>query len=252
MTLHTLFRRWRTGALAMIEAGSPGQAIERAAEARLSLAYADLKRLEAPRRLLAGIDLRGADLEAANLSGAILDRADLRTADLVAADLSGAVLERADLRRADLRTADLRMTDLRGSDFVGADLRNAIATGARLDGARLDWRWSVFVVELLRRDGECNGDAFHLVAEIAFNSDERPYAWLTPVIRRPDLVGWVASIIGRAARPGDGAPEALLRLASAPSRSNVPSSAATTDDPATGFYWTRSRHVWGSPRRQAP
>lgn len=243
MAIYTLFRRWRTGTLALIEAACPGQAIERVAEARISLAYADLKRLEAPGRFLSGVDFRGADLSTANLSGSILSRADFRTASLAAADLSGARLEQADLRRADLRKADLRQADLRDVDFLGADLTDACLTGARLDGARFDWRWSAFVVELLRRDAGCRGDALRLVVEIAFRADDRPYAWLELVARKPALVDWVVSVVGRAVRRGDNAPEALRRLTSDCSDiHHTPTITVCT--PASGsFYWTRSMHA---------
>ncbi len=249
MAIYTFFRRWETGILALVEAESSGLAIERIAKARVSLAHADLKGLEAPWRHLQGVDLRGADLEAASLPGAILLRADLRTASLISADLRGSTLRQADLRRADVRHADLRQADLRGADFAGANLHNACATGARLDGARLDWRWTAFVLELLRRDAGDRDDANRLVADLAFASDERPYTWLETVIRRPALIGWVASVIGRAVRPGDGASKVLHHLSMDPAEFELPPAGAATDEHSIGFYWTRAVHPRKTTRR---
>ncbi len=248
MGVYLLHRRWRTGELAAVEAESPAHAVERIAAAGLSLAYADLKGLDAPRRRLPDADLRGADLEAANLSRAALDRADLRTALLTAADLRGASLRRADLRRANARDADFRGSDLRGADFAGADLRGARATGARLEGARLDWRWSAFVLELLRRDAGNREGAHRLVTELAFAPDERPYAWLETVTRRSALIGWVASVIGRAVQPGDGVPEVLRRLSADSLQAAGSQADDAPDEPASGFYWTRAVHSRKTPR----
>lgn len=251
MGIYLLHRRWRTGALAVVEADGPAHAVERASAAGISLAYSDLKGIDAPRRLLTGVDLRGADLEAANLSLADLERADLRTALLTAADLRGASLRRADLRHVDARDADFRGSDLRGADFKGADLRGARVTGARLEGARLDWRRTAFVLELLRRDAGNREGAHRLVAELAFASDERPFGWLETVTRAPALVGWVASVISRAVRPGDGVPD-VLRLLAADSLPTAGRQAGDPpEEPSPGFYWTRAVHPRKTPRRSA-
>lgn len=249
MAIYTLLRRWRTGTLALIEAESRGQAIEQVAKARISLAYADLRGLDARSRDLREADLRGADLEAASLSGAILQRADLRAASIGSADLRGATLRYADLRRSNVRRADFRWADLRGADFAGADVRDVCATGSRLDGARLDWRWSSFILELLRRDVGNPADANPLIAELAFTSDERPYAWLKPVIARPGLIDWVVSVIGRAVQPGDGAPEVLRRLTMDSLGLDRHRTDAAADETSVGFYWTRAVHSRKTPRR---
>lgn len=249
MAIYTLLRRWETGILALVEAESSGMAIERIAKARVSLAYADLKGLDAPCTNLQGVDLRGADLEAASLPSAILRRADLRTASLVSADLRGTTLRQADLRRADVRHADLRQADLRDADLTGANLHNACVTGARLDGARIDWRWTACVLELLRRDAGDRDDANRLVADLAFASDERPYAWLETVIRRPALIGWVASVIGRAVQPGDDAPEVLHHLSMGPSEFEPLPTGEVSNEHSIGFYWTRAVHPRMTSRR---
>jgi len=240
MAIHTLLRRWRTGPLALVEAESEGRAVELAARAGLSLAYADLNGCEAPRCFLPGADLRGADLDGARLSGAYLRRADLRTATLVDADLAGASLRQADLRGASLRDADLRRADLRGARFPGADLKGVRLAGARLDGAVIDWRWAGFAVELLRRDPGCRGDASPLVVELAFERDERPYAWLRPVFRSsPAVLDWACSVLGRAILPGDDAPEVLRRLA-ADAVVGQPDGATPAPPPPGRLYWTRA------------
>jgi hypothetical protein len=251
MAIYTLFRRWRTGVLAQVEAESPAQAVELIAEARGSLAYADLQELDAPCGFLPGADLRGADLEAADLRGSFLCRADLRSSSLVAADLRYSTLRWADVRRANLRRADLRQADLRGADFTGADLRDACATGAQLDGARLDWRGSAFALELLRRDARHQPGAQRLVAEIAFTGDERPYAWLAVVARRPDLIGWVVSVIGPAVRPGDGASDVLRRLSANSVEEDDTLLDAAAEAMSAGYYWTRAVHARGASRRSS-
>lgn len=248
MAIYTLFRRWQTGLITQVEAECPARAVELIAEARGSLAYADLKGLYAPRGFLPGADLRGADLEASDLRGSYLHRTDLRSASLMAADLRYSTLRSADLRRANVRGADLRWADLRGADFTGADLRDACATGARLDGARLDWRGSAFALELLRRSARHQPGAERLVAEISFTPDERPYAWLTVVARRPDLIGWVISVISPAVLPGDGASDVLRRLAANSDESEGPFLDAAAEATSGGYYWTRAVHARGASR----
>lgn len=251
MAVHTLFRRWRTGILGVVSAESPARAIEAISDARGSLAYADLRGIDAPRCFLPAADLRGADIDAAVLSGSFLERADLRSASLVATDLRRSTLRRADFRRADLRGVDLRGADLRGADFEGTDLRDALVAGARLDDARLDWQSSAFALELLRRDNGPPPGASRLLAEIAFAPDERPYSWLAIVARNPDLIGWAMSVIGRAIRPDDGAPEILKRLTSDAIATTHAESLTSAESPTAGFYWTRAVHPRGSPRRHA-
>lgn len=255
MPIHTLSRRWRTGPLALVEAESRGRAVELAARAGVTLAYADLKGCEAPRCFLPGVDLRGADLDAARLPGAYLRRADLRTATLVGALLAGASLRQADLRRADLRDADLRRADLRDARFLGAKLRGVRLTGARIDGALIDWRWAGFAVELLRRDPNCRDDALQLVVELAFERDDRPYAWLRPLFRSsPRVVDWACTILGRAILPGDDAPEILRRLAAdAGTAAPLTSPAPPDAEPTERLYWTRAVGLRGrrtEPRRR--
>ncbi|WP_337176946.1 pentapeptide repeat-containing protein [Paludisphaera sp.] len=251
MANFTLFRRWRTGILARVQAETPARAIELIVEARGSLAYADLNGLDAPRCFLPSADLRGAALEGASLSGSYFGRADLRSASLVGADLRSSTLIEADLRGADLRRADLRRADLRGADFTGADLRDACATGAQLDGARLDWRGSAFALELLRRQAWNQPGAHGLIAEIALTPDVRPYAWLAAAARRPDLIGWVISVVRPAIQPGDGASELLGRLAADAVEVESPPCDPTSGTTSDNFYWTRSVHARGALRRKS-
>jgi hypothetical protein len=249
MAIYTLFRRWRTGVLAQVEAESPARAIELIVGARGSLAYADLTGIEASRCILSGADLRGADCEAANLSRSFLGRSDLRSASLVAADLRCSTLREADLRSTDLRRADLSRADLRGADFTNADLRDACATGAQLDGARLDWRGSVFALELLRRGAWAQPGAHRLVAEIAMTPDERPYAWLAVVAHHPDLIAWVISVVGPAVHPEDGASELLRRLVGDAVEVDSTPHDAAGEAASASYYWTRSVHARGASRR---
>ncbi|MDG3005485.1 pentapeptide repeat-containing protein [Paludisphaera mucosa] len=239
MAIHTLFRRWRTGSIASIEAESRGRAVELAARSGITLAYADLKRCEASLCSLPDTDFRGADLDGASLPLANLRRADFRTATLIEANLVSADLRQADLRNATLRNVDFRNADLRDALFVGADLRGARLTGARLDGARLDWRWAAFAIELLCRDSGCKGDALPLIVELAFERDERPYAWLRPLLHKPHLLGWVASVLGRAVHTGDGAPEILRTLADDVDPSALHDPIPVPDESTERLYWTR-------------
>jgi len=228
-----MYRRWKPSPFAFVEADGLSQAIESAARGGVDLTYADLRGLAAPLVFLPDVDLRGADLSASDLAGGFLLRADLRSTKLDDAGLTGAILREADLRNADLRNADLRRADLRGARFSGADLRGVRLTGARLDGTVIDWRWSAFAVELLRRDGGCRGDALRLVAELAFEDDERPFAWLRILVRRADLLEWAFVALGRAIVPGDNAPELLRRLA-----------ADTLNDASSAVPAPPSQHHW--------
>jgi len=246
MPIHTLYRRWRTGPLALVEAETPGRAVELAARSGVSLAYVDLHDYQAPGCFLPEADLRGADLRGARLSGAFLRRVDLRTTDLADGDLSGASLRQADLRNADLRNVDLRRADLRDARFVGADLRGVVLTGAKLEGAILDWTRAAFAVELLRRDRDCRGEALALVLDLAREEDDRPYAWLREVVRRPALSVWVGRVLGLAIRPGDEAPEVLRLLVAS---SWVPPTPPQIERPSgERFYWTRAVR----PRQSGP
>jgi hypothetical protein len=85
----------------------------------VSLAGADLSRLN-----LRGVNLSEFDLSNANLSGANLYEADLTDADLSGADLSN----------ANLSDAVLTGCDLRGARLDGADLSGANIGDAAFDG----------------------------------------------------------------------------------------------------------------------
>lgn len=235
MSIHTMYRRWKTKPFAFVEAECPARALELAARGGVDLTYADLRGLSAPGLFLPGADLRGVDMAAAELPGAYLRKADLRSAVLVGANLANASIREADFRKADLRDADLRRADLRGGRFSGADLRGVQLTGARLDRAVIDWRWAAFAVELLRRDGGCHGDAFRVVAELAFEDDDRPFAWLRTLVRKPGTLEWAFSALGRAIVPGDNAPELLRRLAA----DTLIDAATAAGPPASQNYWTR-------------
>jgi hypothetical protein len=235
MSIHPMYRRWKPTPFAFVEAEGPSQAIEAAARGGVDLTYADLRGLSAPLVFLPGVDLRGADLSASDLAGGYLRGADLRSSALADANLSGASLREADLRNAELRNADLRRADLRDARLSGADLRGVQLTGARIDGAVIDWRWSAFAVELLRRDGGCRGDAFRLVAELAFEDDERPFGWLKALVRKADLLEWAFVALGRAIVPGDNAPELLRRLAA----DTLTDASSAAPAPPAQLHWVR-------------
>ena len=107
--------------------GRKGIELEREAELRLDLSYADL---------------RHSNLSDADLSSAVLVKANLHRAFLIDAILSGAYLHDADLHRAYLVGTNLSGTylmyaNLSGAGIMDADLSGAILLGANLSGARL-------------------------------------------------------------------------------------------------------------------
>lgn len=207
-----LFRRWRVRPFALNEAGGVSAVLERAVREGHSLALADLRGVDALECSLPAADLRGASLDGAEFCLADFRAADFRGATLVRSRLVGSDLRRANFRRANLREADLRRTDLRGAKFSDADMRGVRLTGAKLDGALIDWRWGAFPVELLRRDPGCRGAAFPVVVELAFERDERPFAWLRELLRKTEIIDWAVAVLGRAILPSDNAPEVLKRL----------------------------------------
>ncbi len=214
MMTFPIFHRWSTRPIAMVEADTYPQALELAVARGVRMLYADLKGIKVQAADLEEGDFRGADLGGSELVRVNLRKADLRAARLVGADLRGASLALADLRQADLRSADLRQANLAGARLVGADLRGAVLTGAQLDGAILDWRWSAIPVELVRRDGKCSIAALKLVAELAFQDDARPFAWIKRLgSGRGEQAALALEVFARSMRPGDNAPELLRRLA---------------------------------------
>ncbi len=82
-------------------------AVEKAVEEKVSLAYANLRSAD-----LSSANLRSADLSSANLSSANLSSADLRWANLRSANLSSANLSSANLSSANLSSADLSSANL--------------------------------------------------------------------------------------------------------------------------------------------
>lgn len=81
--------------------------VEEAVRRKISLAFADLNRVN-----LSGIDLSNADLAYAHLRHTILCYANLSNASLLGADLSDAILSDANLLGADLYSVDLGGADL--------------------------------------------------------------------------------------------------------------------------------------------
>jgi hypothetical protein len=254
MPVFPISHRWSAKPIAVVEAETYQEALELAVRRGVGMVYADLKGIDVPRAFLGGADLRGADLSRAELLAVNLHKADLRTAKLVGTVLQRACLCEADLRHADLRGADLRHANLKGARLVGADLRGALLTGAKLEGAILDWRWSVVAVELLRSHRGNSGEAFRVVADLAFEDDSHPYAWLKVLIRHGSQADWVLSVLSQYLRPGDNAPELLRRLAAdlpadarqaiTPSSSGAehgdPEPCLSADAPATlPMLWTR-------------
>ena len=88
----------------------------------ISLAGADLSRLDLRAAELDEADLRGARLTGANLAGANMSDSDLRGCDFTHANLADSCMAYADLRHCDLYYCRIGATDI---------------TGARLDNARL-------------------------------------------------------------------------------------------------------------------
>lgn len=250
MVVYPIFHRWNKTPLAVIEAETYQGALELAVSRRVSLLYADLKGSTLPGVSLEGADLRGADLSHASFQGASLRAADLRSAWLFGADLRGASLAAADLRHAGLGMADLRHVDLRDARLVGADLRGVLLNGAKLEGAILDWRWSVVALELLRgRLGE--PEASSILADLAFDDDERPFTWLKVLIRHRARAESILGELAEHIRPGDNAPTILRRLTadlpdvdrehrlSPPSESRRRDSSHPDEPAAMNMLWTR-------------
>jgi hypothetical protein len=210
---YSIFHRWSQMPIAVVEAETYKEALELAVRRGVRLVYTNFKGIDVSRAFLGGADLRGADLSHAELLGVSLHKADLRTARLVGTVLQHAFLWDTDLRQADLREADLRHANLKEARLVGADLRGALLTGAKLEGAILDWRWSVVAVELLRSHRGNSGNTLQVVADLAFEDDSRPFAWLKVLIRHGSQADWVLSVLSKYLRPGDNAPELLRRLA---------------------------------------
>jgi len=250
MPIYPINHRYGGQPIAIVEAASPAQALERTVERGVGLLYADLKAIQGPRANLGGGDFRGADLSHARLSLVLLHGADLRAALLFRTDLQAALLRRADLRQADLREADLRNANLQESLLVGADLRGTMLTGARLDRAILDWRYSPVPLELLRQAGRGNAPACasSLLAELAFHDDAKPFAWLRVLLRQESEGGidWALGVLSRHIHPNDSAPEVLRRLAAdAPAglenRIDSTSSVVRRDFESAPLLWTRRR-----------
>jgi hypothetical protein len=255
MPIYQIFHRWRMTPIAVVEAETSLRAVELAVRRRVSLLYSDLAGADLRGALLDGADLRAADMSHARLAGCRLGKADLRAARLFGADLGGAFLDAADLRHADLRRADLRNASLRGARLVGSDLRGALLNAARLEGAILDWRWSVVALELLR---DRLGDAASpVLTDLAFEDDERPFAWLKVLTRHRSQAERILGLLSEHIRPGDNAPGLLRNLVAdlapgepGPSSARAPaeagrghrrSCASLTDGPATlTMFWTRA------------
>jgi hypothetical protein len=210
MPIFEISHRWSTTPIAVVEAETPFRAVEAAVRRRVSLLYSDLAGADLRGAVLDGADLRAADMSHALLDGSRLGKADLRAVKLFGADLGGAFLDAADLRHADLRMADLRNASLRGARLVGADLRGALLNAAKLEGATLDWRWSVVALELLR---DRLGDAASpVLTALAFEEDERPFAWLKVLTRHHSQAERILGVLSQHIRPGDNAPNLLLSL----------------------------------------
>ena len=212
MSLHVITHRWHATEIALVPACSFGDAVEFAVGQSLRLYYAELAGRDLSGRVLRGADFRGVDLTRASLVGADLQAADLRTACLQQADLRGVALEGADLRQADLRQADLRDANLENTRLVGADLRGTLLHGAKLSGAILDWRWSTIPLELLRQHHQAAGIGSPVIAEMAFEEDARPFAWLKLLVRQGARADWILRVLSPHLRPDDNAPELLRRL----------------------------------------
>ena len=119
------------------EAASLKIAVEKAIEARASLAGANLAGANLVRANLVRANLSGASLVRANLAGASLDGASLARANLAGANLSGANLSGASLDGANLDGANLDGANLSGASLVRASLDGASLDGANLAGANL-------------------------------------------------------------------------------------------------------------------
>jgi hypothetical protein len=255
MPIYQISHRWRTTPIAVVEAETSLRAVEMAARRRVSLLYSDLAGADLRGAVLDGADLRAADMSHAQLAGSRLRKADLRAARLFGADLGGASLDAADLRHADLRMADLRNASLRGARLVGSDLRGALLNAAKLEGATLDWRWSVVALELLR---DRLGDAASpVLTDLAFQEDERPFAWLKLLVRHRSRAERILGVLSEHIRPGDNAPDLLRNLIAdlapggpGPASSGAPAEAgrgdrrpriSPVDAPATlTMFWTRA------------
>jgi hypothetical protein len=212
MPVYPIFSRWKSIPIALIDATSYQQALEFAVRRRVSLTYADLKGIRVPGAFLGGADLRGADLSHARLQQVSLQKTDLRTANLTGTILQHGYLYGADLRNASLRHADLRQCNLEQARLIGADLDGALLTGAKLEGATMDWRFSTLAVEILRSDRSNSANAFPIVADLAFEDDSRPYAWLGVFGRHGAQAERALEVLARYVRAGDNAPEFLRRL----------------------------------------
>jgi hypothetical protein len=102
--------RWTGNVLFETEAASLKAAVEKAVEAKVSLA----------RAYLAGANLADANLARAYLAGANLADANLADANLADANLAGAYLADANLADANLAGADLARANLAGANLAGA------------------------------------------------------------------------------------------------------------------------------------
>jgi hypothetical protein len=249
MPVYPIYPRWSTRPLALVEAGSFLQALQRAVLQRVALLYADLKRVDASHGELANADLRGADLERARLNDAVLADADLRSAFLVDADLRGADLRGADLRGADLRGTDLRAANLERARLSGADLRGAQFFGARFQGAILDWRWSGIPLELLRQHRGGYQEGSKIVAELVFHEETRPFSWLGDVLHHPEKTDWVLRALAAHFQPSDNAPELLRRLVA--DLPDQPLQPAVEAPPETPRLWIRRQPTAPAPLLKA-
>ena len=245
MPLYTVLHRWSATPIALVEAADFPRALALAVEQRVKLLYADLEGTVAPWAALEGADLRGADLSHAELPCANLQGADLRSVRGVGTYLRRALLGRADLRQADLRQADLRLASLEEARLVGADLRGALLFGARLAGATLDWRCSVIPLELLRQDRGASQQGSKMVAELAFEDDMQPFAWLKVLARHREAADWAFAVLSRHIRQGDNAPELLRKLAA-----DVGSQVRTSEP--SPMLWTRRRQDYQTAKAALP
>lgn len=213
MPVYPIFPRWSTMPIALIEANSYAEALAIACGEGVRFLYADFKGIVVSGICLAGADFRGADLIRADFRGADLRRADLRTARLVETVLRQAVLRNADLRHADIRQADLRNADLEHARLVGADLRGTLLHGAKLSRAVLDWRWSTVALELIRSKSADMDGMYSVVADLAFQADERPYSWLRVLNRHGSAVaGRVLGVLAKHIHPDDNSPPLLRQM----------------------------------------
>ena len=135
----------------------------------------------------------------------------------------------------------MRLASLEEARLTGADLRGALLFGARLGGAVMDWRWSTIPLELLRQDRGASQQGSKVIADLAFEEDLRPFAWLKVLVRHQNAADWSLAVLSQHIRPGDNAPELLQKLAT----DAVPHVRAVDSSP---MLWTRRRQESQPPR----